>query len=463
MADAKITALTALTAPAPSDLLPIVDDVAGTPTTKKITVADLMAGTTWRAPATHYQVGREWFTDFGSATADAFIFDVTNFTYGTDGGPTAISPTTPGTIASIVTKERLADCEVLVKARWVAGAGFNIVNVAAQLVGRYLDIGNYWVGGAQASTSNNKLTASSIARTVSAGATPTAVGTFDNADATTYRWLRMRLTGDIIRMKWWFHGSAEPAAWPIQQRLRYPLNGASPNTTTDNVEYGSAGLLIQYGGFVQVLKVTELIRADNNLIVNPSPIEISTDGTDNFPVPWGKASDTGSDVRSVVSVADRFGETRAVFKCHKESTDVNLMWVQNLWRGGAPHTGVLTRKMPWPRVNFPQAIEVSLWSKGTGVVVPGNIGPVIDIYTYDDVPTTLYTASNYWATLGPNGASVFAGGGKGDGTWDWYETRFRMHLDTWERVTRMLVQVGFHDSTATGDLWFTDVQLIPVA
>lgn len=43
MADAKITALTALTSADTGDLLAIVDDPAGTPITKKITVANLMA------------------------------------------------------------------------------------------------------------------------------------------------------------------------------------------------------------------------------------------------------------------------------------------------------------------------------------------------------------------------------------------------------------------------------------
>lgn len=42
MADQKITDLTALTAPADADLLAIVDDVVGTPITKKGTIADLL-------------------------------------------------------------------------------------------------------------------------------------------------------------------------------------------------------------------------------------------------------------------------------------------------------------------------------------------------------------------------------------------------------------------------------------
>jgi len=45
MADEKITELAALgTTPDDADILPMVDDVAGTPTTKKVTVANLLAG-----------------------------------------------------------------------------------------------------------------------------------------------------------------------------------------------------------------------------------------------------------------------------------------------------------------------------------------------------------------------------------------------------------------------------------
>lgn len=43
MADSKLTALTAETAPVGADLIYLVDDVAGTPTSKKATVTDLAA------------------------------------------------------------------------------------------------------------------------------------------------------------------------------------------------------------------------------------------------------------------------------------------------------------------------------------------------------------------------------------------------------------------------------------
>ena len=45
MANKKITELTDLPSPAGADILAIVDDVAGTATTKKVTVTNLLAGT----------------------------------------------------------------------------------------------------------------------------------------------------------------------------------------------------------------------------------------------------------------------------------------------------------------------------------------------------------------------------------------------------------------------------------
>jgi len=47
MADTKTTALTALAAAAESDILPIVDDPAGTPVTKKIAISDLLTARTF--------------------------------------------------------------------------------------------------------------------------------------------------------------------------------------------------------------------------------------------------------------------------------------------------------------------------------------------------------------------------------------------------------------------------------
>ena len=45
MADKKVTQLTALTAPANTDLLLIVDDPTGTPVSKKIELGDLFGET----------------------------------------------------------------------------------------------------------------------------------------------------------------------------------------------------------------------------------------------------------------------------------------------------------------------------------------------------------------------------------------------------------------------------------
>ena len=46
MADKKVTQLTALTAPANTDLLLVIDDPAGSPVSKKITIEDLFGATT---------------------------------------------------------------------------------------------------------------------------------------------------------------------------------------------------------------------------------------------------------------------------------------------------------------------------------------------------------------------------------------------------------------------------------
>jgi hypothetical protein len=64
MADKKVTQLTALTAPANNDILLIIDDPAGSPVSKKITVEDLFGKT---SAVTHTTM------NFGS-TGDATVF-----------------------------------------------------------------------------------------------------------------------------------------------------------------------------------------------------------------------------------------------------------------------------------------------------------------------------------------------------------------------------------------------------
>lgn len=74
MADKKVTQLTALTAPANTDLLLIIDDPAGSPVSKKITVEDLF-GTTSGLTVTTVNV-----TATGNATlaANNITLDATN-------------------------------------------------------------------------------------------------------------------------------------------------------------------------------------------------------------------------------------------------------------------------------------------------------------------------------------------------------------------------------------------------
>jgi hypothetical protein len=92
MADAKITALTALTAPAAEDLLAVVDDPAGTPVTKKIALSDLIAtqaqqeaasdAVRWVTPANqhfHPSAAKFWVMVNGAGTpAIAASYNVTS-------------------------------------------------------------------------------------------------------------------------------------------------------------------------------------------------------------------------------------------------------------------------------------------------------------------------------------------------------------------------------------------------
>ena len=75
MANKKITELTELTTPAGADILAIVDDVAGTATTKKVSVTNLMG----QASASNLSS----FDFFGNAISnfDASINDQTGTTY----------------------------------------------------------------------------------------------------------------------------------------------------------------------------------------------------------------------------------------------------------------------------------------------------------------------------------------------------------------------------------------------
>lgn len=73
MADSKLTALTAETAPVGADLVYLVDDVAGTPTSKKATVTDLAASTPFSGTYAPLALNTAWellFERDGSITGN---------------------------------------------------------------------------------------------------------------------------------------------------------------------------------------------------------------------------------------------------------------------------------------------------------------------------------------------------------------------------------------------------------
>lgn len=414
-----------------------------------------------RFSQTLWQMGREYFTDFTSSAADALIFDVSGLTYTTDGGENAVHLTDPDVLGYIRTKDRLADVDILVKLRLVGEGLSSIVNVSAILDARYQNDNNRWYGTGVTTDGNNHLHVHSIKASADAQAAGTPGG-FDNADSTTYRWMRVRLTGDVIRVKWWFAGASEPA-WQMVQRLR-PSSAGGANAEVDNVDVGVAGLSLIFGGFVQSIRIAELLRVDDNLIPTPTPNEIETDT--GFPVTWFKNGVDATNIRSVASIAGPDGGTRPVFKLVRSNVaeTTNGAWTTAIYRSGSA-SPFHTRKMPWPRVvEYPRAVEVSLWTKGDSIALPsGSLGATFVCYYYDDQGGVLnFEQPDYYATLGPNGATGGAGGKKGIGTWDWTLTRWRMHFENYQRVTACNIDVGFHDADATGTLWFTDLQMRPI-
>jgi hypothetical protein len=81
MADKKVTQLTALTAPANTDLLLVIDDPAGSPVSKKITIEDLFGSTAQTTFTTINLVT----TGNTNLAANNFVFDATTNTTFTRG------------------------------------------------------------------------------------------------------------------------------------------------------------------------------------------------------------------------------------------------------------------------------------------------------------------------------------------------------------------------------------------
>ena len=400
-----------------------------------------------------YQPGRTWVTGFDSATADAMWATMINQTYGTDGGAPALSLTVPGTIGSFYLNDTtVRDFEVLVRWRALAGEGQGIQDIQMKPEGRRIDDSNRAIGW-HLLTSGNPIVQ---IYGYKAGASQTSGSSAVNGtDATTYRYSKFRVVGDVYSVKSWLSTAAEPA-WQIIERLRSPLGLATSSSSIDNQDFGRCGFSNQYGGVVQMLRITELVRKDSNLITSPMPTVLATN-SEGYAVGWYPTKGTG-DTADFPSVADRAGDTRAVFHVTKVATNASCFWTQDLWETGP--NAFLTRKSPHPQVKFPKAIEVSIWTKGTNVATSGSLASAVVCYQYDMVGNVLNIGNQfYYSTLGPNGAVAGSGGKKGDGTWGWTKTTWRMPLVNINATNRIRVDIGIHDNAATGDLWFSEIQL----
>jgi len=125
MADAKITALTELTSADGADLLPIVDDVAGTPTTKKITLTNIAA---WLASLAQTLVNKTLTSPLFQGTVDGWISANESWSYAS-----ATTITVPSGAASKYRKgDKIKLTQTTVKYFYVIGVADTVLTVVGE-------------------------------------------------------------------------------------------------------------------------------------------------------------------------------------------------------------------------------------------------------------------------------------------------------------------------------------------
>jgi hypothetical protein len=401
------------------------------------------------------RIGRQWHTNFGSSGYDNALFDITNFTRGTDSGVNALTQTTAGTEAAcwLKTGQNLRNLEMRLRYRTTATPH---TSSFVSLYGRYLDASNNWQvrrGWNGAIDGPMEVLSPSLGTALG----PTISIATSDFTATTSRVLRCRIVDDVILIKDYVEGSGLEPDWQWTRQLRPGDN------VVENVEIGIAGFTVNAAAagslFVAFdFTVTELLRTDVSLIANGSA-QLRDDATGK-PIYWDVTTQDSGNSVSIVSATGPFGGTRNVFQLVQAATYTGgnvVMWRQSIW--SALHfgpSGFGARQRRVPAGVFGPTLEVSVWTKGTAITRPfgGSIFAAGFVLYYSDnfdPPNGLNISDpNYFHPFGPNAS--------GEGTWDWTLNRWLIPLNQWQRVYNALASVGFHDDSR-GTLQFCDLSL----
>lgn len=418
-----------------------------------------------RAGNTRPRAGRVFALNLVDQTANT-EFDITNFSYTTDSGLPVLQINDPSTGASIITRAKdMHDMDIRIKYKLAAKGIYAVANNDAnRLMARY------------ASATDNLFvwkrfaTALDIAGEKLSGA-ETYYGSGITSDSditntTTYRYLRLQVFEDVVRYKSWFADAAEPTGWLEEFRV-YPGQVG----TKDLLNTGGAGFFLQYGGmFIAEMRVVELLRDPENILLNNDAGWQEADGKPFFWIPHGNTAITSGNVRDVTTVNDQYGDSRKVFHVAQNvaNTAGGLLWNHQMWNIEARGKSVWNpdRTRPTPAGMLPNAIDVSVWSKGQSVALNGaSYGAIVVMYYWDEQINALNQALSrpeYYKMLGPNPGPTDTN--PGCGTWDWMETRFRIPIywggSPWVYTD---IAIGMHEGPVTGEIWWTDPVFRPCA
>jgi hypothetical protein len=421
-----------------------------------------------------WRPGRSIFTDFSNAARDSARFDVANATYTTDSGDasrTVITPTTiTTTTLSFLLKPQFTFRDFDIRLRYRNPASPH-TSSDIRVPFRYLAGTDYYYGYKTFNAAHDV----GIGRRFASTDASLGGGTFNSTTidtditATTPRFLRVQVTGNVFRIKSWLASADEPT-WQI-------VGEHAPGGSVVFLEEGIAGftaLVYNTDWYFSELVITELLPTTDNLLSNADFKPQVVAGTTPY---WWQVLN-GS---TVVNAADPWGTTRPVLQMSRPTTGdpATVQWQQ--WLYSSQHTSAgsaRSNRFPVQVAEFPPALELSCWTKGVDLVhtVPGSdfLGAGWTVYQYAEDGTGLMIGQPYyygglgpWGIVGASDATSPPTGGAGTQgspiSWGWYLNRFRVTMYSPERCVAIKLGMGLHDSDVTGTILICDPVLRPVA